>query len=174
MHWYSDVSTEIGNMRVACSAKGITMIDASGGDPEVFADNYRVRYGVRPQKGKIPDSYRHAVMEAAAGRVFKAVPLDFSGLTVFQQKVLKILRQVPRGKVRTYAWLARKSGSPGAARAVGNTMARNPIPFLIPCHRIVPAAGGVGNYGLGSKLKCELLRREGVGVDQLRQISKQR
>ena len=167
MHWYNDVSTEAGKMRVVCSPKGITMIDSSGCTLAAFARNYRARFGVRPEKGKIPTSYSHAVMEAAAGREFKPVALDLTGLTEFQQKVLKILQQVPRGEVRSYAWLARKAGRPGAARAVGNTMARNPIPFLIPCHRVVPAAGGIGNYGLGRSLKRELLLREGVTEDQL-------
>jgi O-6-methylguanine DNA methyltransferase len=172
MHRYSDVLTEIGKMRVACSSKGITVIDASGSTLAAFAENYQARFGVRPKKGEIPGEYGHAVMEAAAGRAFSPVPLDLSGLTGFQQKVLKILQRVPSGEVRTYAWLARKAGRPAAARAVGNTMARNPIPFLIPCHRVVPAAGGVGNYGLGSKLKRELLQREGVAVDRLQQISR--
>lgn len=167
MHLYSDVSTETGKMRVACSPKGIAMIDAAGRTLAAFARNYQARFGVRPEKGKIPNHYSRAVMEAAAGREFKPVPLDLTGLSEFQQKVLKFLQRVPRGEVRTYAWLARKAGHPRAARAVGNTMARNPIPFLIPCHRVVPAAGGIGNYGLGRRLKRELLMREGVTEDQL-------
>ncbi len=167
MHWYSDVSTEMGKMRIACSPKGITMIDARSGASAAFADNYQARFGIRPQKGNIPDSYRHAVIEAAAGRAFHPVPLDLSGLSGFRQKVLKVLQQVPRGEVRTYVWLARKAGRPAAARAVGNTMARNPIPFLIPCHRVVPASGGIGNYGLGSRLKRKLLQREGVDMNRL-------
>ncbi len=167
MHLYSNVPTEMGRMRVACSSKGITMIDAAGRTLSAFSDNYQAQFGVRPKKGKIPDSYSHAVMEAVAGREYDPVPLDLSGLSGFQQKVLKILQEVPRGEVRTYSWLARKAGRSRAARAVGNTMARNPIPFLIPCHRVVPAAGGTGNYGLGRRFKRELLQREGVAVDQL-------
>lgn len=167
MHLYSDVATEMGRMRIACSSKGITMIDAAGRALAEFSESYQAQFGTRPQKGRIPDAYSHAVMEAAAGREFEPVPLDLSGLSDFQQKVLKTLQKVPRGKVRTYSWLALKAGRPGAARAVGNTMARNPIPFLIPCHRVVPAAGGIGNYGLGSGRKRELLQREGVAVDQL-------
>ncbi len=167
MHLYSDVSTEMGRMRVACSSKGITMIDAAGRTLSAFSDNYLAQFGVRPQKGRIPGSYSRVVRAAAAGREFDPVPLDLSGLSGFQQKVLKILQRVPRGEVRTYSWLARKAGRPEAARAVGNAMARNPIPFLIPCHRVVPAAGGTGNYGLGHRLKRELLQREGVAVDQL-------
>ena len=167
MHWYCDVSTEIGKMRIAWSSKGITMIGATGTVQAAFTDHYQVRFGVRPQKSRIPDSYSRAVTEAAAGRKFNPVPLDLSGLSGFQEKALKILQKVPRGEVRTYGWLAQKAGRPKAARAVGNAMAQNPIPFLIPCHRVVPAAGGIGNYGLGSRLKRELLQREGVDVDQL-------
>ncbi|MEJ2110813.1 MAG: MGMT family protein, partial [Acidobacteriota bacterium] len=72
--------------------------------------------------------------------------------------------KIPAGKTQTYAWLARRSGYPNAARAVGNVMAGNPVPFLLPCHRIVPASGGIGNYGLGKELKRKLLRREGVDL----------
>jgi O-6-methylguanine DNA methyltransferase len=167
MHWYSEVETESGRLRVACSMKGITVVCLAEGPPVAFENAYQKRLGVRPQKGKLPESYRHAVVEAAAGRAFDPVPIDLPELPEFQRKVLKILQQVPRGEVRTYAWLARKAGRPKAARAVGNTMARNPVPFLIPCHRVVPAAGGVGNYGLGSALKRELLEREGVALEEL-------
>jgi O-6-methylguanine DNA methyltransferase len=78
--------------------------------------------------------------------------------------VLKTLLKVPPGEVRSYSWLARRAGFPNAARAVGSVMARNPVPFILPCHRIVPASGGIGNYGLGKELKRELLMREGFGI----------
>lgn len=167
MHWYSEVETKSGKLRVGWSMKGITIICLAEGAPEAFENACQKRLGVRPQKGKIPKSFRHAVVEAAAGRVYNPVPIDLSDLSEFQRKVLRVLRQVRRGEVRTYAWLACKAGRPRAARAVGNTMARNPVPFLIPCHRVVPAAGGIGNYGLGTALKRELLAREGVDVDRL-------
>ena len=85
-----------------------------------------------------------------------------TGLTTFQQKILRLLQTIPRGEVRTYAWLARKAGRPRAARAVGNVMAGNPVPWLLPCHRVVPSQGGVGNYAFGSKMKRDLLHREGA------------
>jgi methylated-DNA-[protein]-cysteine S-methyltransferase len=167
MHSFSDVKTEIGKLRVGFNSKGITMICLAKDSEAAFEKTYREHLGIRPQKGKIPESYSRAVIEAAAGRGFDPVPLDLSCLSAFQKKILRILQRVPRGKVQTYAWLARKAGRPRAARAVGNTMARNPIPILIPCHRVVPAAGGIGNYGLGAAVKRALLKREGVAVHLL-------
>jgi methylated-DNA-[protein]-cysteine S-methyltransferase len=70
--------------------------------------------------------------------------------------------------VRTYSWLARQAGRPGAARAVGNAMALNPIPFLIPCNGIVPASGCIDKYGLGTAIKRKLLEREGVNLNLLK------
>jgi methylated-DNA-[protein]-cysteine S-methyltransferase len=166
-HNYSEVDTEIGRLCIACSAKGITAICPVAACKKEFGERYAKRFGVSPEPGEIPESFRRAVMQAAAGRDYDPVAVDLSGLSAFQSKVLKALQQVPRGQVRTYSWLARKVGKPAAARAVGNAMALNPIPLLLPCHRIVPASGGVGNYGLGIPHKRELLQREGVDLDQL-------
>jgi len=165
MHYYAKVETEIGKLWVSWNSNGITMISQAQKTPAAFETLCRQRFGIRIQPQDIPESYEQAIREAAAGRIYDPVPVDLPKLSKFQTKVLTILQKVPRGEVRTYSWLARKAGRPNAARAVGNTMAQNPIPFLIPCHRIVPAAGGIGNYGLGSKLKRKLLLREGVCVD---------
>jgi methylated-DNA-[protein]-cysteine S-methyltransferase len=165
MHYYSKVETEIGKFWVGWNPKGITLISPATKAPSAFEKMYRRRFGIRLQTQDIPGSYEQALREAAAGRMHDPVPVDLLKLSKFQAKVLKLLQQVPRGEVRTYSWLARKAGRPKAARAAGNAMARNPIPFLIPCHRIVPASGGVGNYGFGPALKRKLLSREGVRMD---------
>lgn len=167
MHYYAEVETEMGKLRVGCGPDGITMITLAEGPAAAFEKAYRKLCGIQPQAGKVPERYRQAVLKAAAGRVFAPVPIDLSGLSKFHLRVLKELQMVPRGEVRTYAWLARKVGRPLAARAVGNAMARNPVPFLIPCHRVVPSSGGIGNFGLGKARKRELLEREGVRVDSL-------
>jgi len=166
-HFYSEADTEIGRLCIACSAGGITAICPAAARRKELGERYAKRFGVAPEPGEIPESYRRAVVRAAAGCDYDPVAVDLSGLTAFQLKVLKTLQQVPRGQVRTYSWLARKVGKPAAARAVGNAMARNPIPLLLPCHRIVPASGGVGNYGLGIPHKRELLQREGVDLSRL-------
>ena len=80
----------------------------------------------------------------------------------FRRKVLTRLEKVPRGKVVTYGGLARSAGKPRAARATGSACATNPVPLVVPCHRVVPSGGGVGNYGGGPELKEWLLRMEGA------------
>lgn len=86
--------------------------------------------------------------------------LDLSGLTPFQKKVYSVLRQVPPGEVITYGELAKRAGYPGAARAVGSAMKRNRLPLVIPCHRVIPASGGFGEYSAGKGWKKMLLEME--------------
>jgi AraC family transcriptional regulator, regulatory protein of adaptative response / methylated-DNA-[protein]-cysteine methyltransferase len=97
------------------------------------------------------------------------LPLDVRG-TAFQRAVWEELRRIPAGETRTYAEVAEAIGAPRASRAVGSACGANPVPIVVPCHRVVPSAGGVGNYGLGPHRKEELLRREGAleAVEQAR------
>lgn len=91
----------------------------------------------------------------------RAVPVDFSLVrSSFGRSVLETLRGVSPGEVVTYAQLALRAGYPGAARAVGTAMARNPVPIVVPCHRVVPSTGGIGSYGGGSAMKRWLLELE--------------
>jgi O-6-methylguanine DNA methyltransferase len=87
--------------------------------------------------------------------------VDISALTAFEQAALRAAAQIPPGEVRSYGWVAQKIGRPTAARAVGRVMARNPIPFLFPCHRVVDSSGALHNYGYGLDLKRRLLEMEG-------------
>ena len=89
------------------------------------------------------------------------VPLDLRHLPPFTARVLRALLAVPAGEVITYGRLAVRAGSPGASRAVGGAVGRNPIPIIVPCHRVV-ASGGIGGFGLGLECKRVLLGIEGV------------
>ncbi|MDX1971410.1 MAG: MGMT family protein, partial [Candidatus Sumerlaeia bacterium] len=80
--------------------------------------------------------------------------------TPFQQKVLQACYEIPKGRVETYGSLATRCGVPGAARAAGSVMATNPVPLLIPCHRVVRQGGEVGQYGGGAGMKTWLLQCE--------------
>ncbi|MBN2241551.1 MAG: MGMT family protein [Acidobacteria bacterium] len=162
MHRYGKVKTDLGDFRIAWSPRGITAIRSAAVPRQAFETDYRKRFGTPPVPGNVPGLYNRALRGALRGRKADPVAIDWSGFTRFQEKVSRALLEVPAGEVRSYAWLARRAGNPNAARAVGNAMAQNPIPFLIPCHRIVPASGGIGNYGLGKELKRELLKREGA------------
>lgn len=83
----------------------------------------------------------------------------------FQQRVLRETMRIPRGRVTSYGELARAISAPGAARAVGTALARNPFPLVIPCHRVVRADGSIGRFGGGREMKKTLLRLEGVIVE---------
>ena len=85
-------------------------------------------------------------------------------MTKFQTKVLEALRKIPKGKVVTYADLARYVGSPRAVRAVGTAVGKNPHLLIVPCHRVVRSDGSVGIYAKGSKKKIQLLLKENVRV----------
>lgn len=92
--------------------------------------------------------------------VFKDV-LDLSG-TCFQKKAWEMVRMIPRGETRSYGWIARLIGKPGAARAVGQAMRSNPVPIIVPCHRVIGGDGKIGGYGgpNGTDLKNKLLNME--------------
>jgi methylated-DNA-[protein]-cysteine S-methyltransferase len=90
------------------------------------------------------------------------IPLDLGGVGPFHRKVLLRCRAIPFGETRTYAALAREAGSPKAFRAVGHAMATNPIPIVIPCHRVVGSDGSLRGFGGGLPMKERLLRMEGA------------
>lgn len=90
--------------------------------------------------------------------------IDISDLTPFEQAALRAAAQIPPGEVRSYAWVAREIGRPKAARAVGQVMARNPLPLFFPCHRVVDSSGDLHNYGYGIAMKARLLQMEGYKI----------
>ncbi len=93
---------------------------------------------------------------------FQDVPVDLPAATAFQRRVYAACRRIPWGRTRTYAQLAASVSSPAAARAVGTCMARNPVPLVVPCHRVVGSGGGLGGFSApgGTRLKRRLLDLE--------------
>ncbi|MBV8055510.1 MAG: methylated-DNA--[protein]-cysteine S-methyltransferase, partial [Deltaproteobacteria bacterium] len=90
--------------------------------------------------------------------------------SAFQRRALARLRRVPAGSVISYQGLAAAIGVPSGQRAVGNTVASNPVPIYVPCHRVIRSDGSLGNYGGGPERKLKLLRAEGFGVDFQRRV----
>ena len=106
-----------------------------------------------------------AIKDTLAGRAVKNLPpLDFTGGTEFQRAVWQALQEIPAGHTRSYGEIARLIGKPNAVRAVGGACGANPIPVLVPCHRVLAANHKLGGFSSGLDWKRKLLRREGLGV----------
>ncbi|MFC1683098.1 methylated-DNA--[protein]-cysteine S-methyltransferase [Candidatus Zixiibacteriota bacterium] len=99
--------------------------------------------------------------------------LDFKLCSGFQRRVLRGEAKIPRGRVSTYGRLARKIRAPGAARAVGTALARNPFPLVIPCHRCVREDGRLGGFQGGQPMKRALLEMEGIDFDEVGRIKRE-
>ena len=103
-----------------------------------------------------------------AGEIYRKInklSILFFEMKSFNEKCYAILKKVPAGKVTTYEALARTVGNPRAARAVGNAMNRNPYAPKVPCHRVVKSDGKIGGFALGVKKKIEMLKREGILIE---------
>lgn len=91
-----------------------------------------------------------------------AATIDWEGVSGFRRAVLEETLRIPAGETRTYGWLASRVGSPRASRAVGRVMATNPLPIVVPCHRVVASDGSLHGYGGGLDVKAALLHLEGA------------
>jgi len=170
---FASVATEIGDMWIAWSARGVraAMRFVSA---EEFAQWYASRFGVVPVRAAaLPDALRRNVLALLAGESRASVEFDLGGLRPFERDVLQTALRIPRGEVRPYNWVARRIGRPLAVRAVGTALAHNPIPYLIPCHRVVRADGHIGNYGGGGPTqKRAILGWEGVDAAELERLAR--
>jgi methylated-DNA-[protein]-cysteine S-methyltransferase len=90
------------------------------------------------------------------------LPLDLDGHPSFRVKVWKVLQSIPYGRVRSYGWVARKVGKPRAPRAIGGACGANPVPLLVPCHRVIAGDGSLGGFSGGLSSKKRLLKLEGA------------
>ena len=151
--WVAVLASEVGIRRLSLSehspADAIERLGAAGRD------------GAAVEPSSFPD------LESRLARYFRGEfaplddELDLVG-TAFQKRAWEAARSIPRGETRSYAWVARSIGSPGAARAVGQAMRANPTPFIVPCHRVVGSDGAMHGYGGpdGVGMKARLLEME--------------
>lgn len=158
-----NVETPIGVVTVLWTDKGIREIRLPGSSRQDASDSELSK------KDTIPGPIQRAISRVVQhiegkSQHFDEVPLDLSACPAFHRRVYRELRKIPSGKTVTYGELAKRVGSPGAARAVGQAMAANPIPIIIPCHRVLRADGSVGNYSAlkGTESKVMLLESEGI------------
>ena len=161
------VDSPIGAVYVAVGPNGVRHL-APAASEEEFIRRYRERFKrfVAPAATGLVGDLAEKIAATLAGERME-VPLDLSWATPFQRRVLQTVRDIPRGEVRPYVWVAREAGSPGASRAVGNVMANNPVPLLVPCHRVVRNDGRTGSYAFGADEKVRLLKLEGVSPEEI-------
>lgn len=168
-------SGPLGDVFVAFNDSGVSALGLAD-DPARFESATEAMLG-RPV---VPGDRLPAALEQKLGRAVAegrpgSLPLDLRSTTPFQAAVLMKTAEIPRGEVRSYGWVAGEIGSPGAVRAVGSALARNPVPLIVPCHRVVRSDGRFGDYSLGDPAnKPRLLAEEGVDLDRLRALSERR
>lgn len=163
---FVSLETAIGTVYVAFDGDAITGV-VPAADDAAFAEAYRLRTGRAIRRAEVPPAgLLERIGRHLAG---DAVPLDLDlrSLSAFERAVLLKAREIPRGEVRPYGWIAREIGRPGAVRAVGSALNKNPVPLLIPCHRVVRSDGQIGEYAYGPARKRTLLAAEGLDVSRV-------
>lgn len=166
---YAVFETVLGPVYVAWNRNGVSaaMRSKSAAD---FEEWFRKDIGRKLVRVDPPADLAAKLEEELNGK--RKLQFDLRGLTPFQQSVLRKAREIPRGQVRPYGWVAREIGHPAAVRAVGSALANNPIPYFIPCHRVVRTDGMIGNYGGGGpEAKKQILSLEGVQLQRLQRLA---
>ena len=167
---YARFKTVLGDVYVAWNRRGVSaaMRAPSAGE---FEEWFRKDVGRPLVAGEAPPDLAAKIKDELSGK--RRMRFDLRGLTEFEQAVLRKTREIPRGEVRPYGWVAREIGHPAAVRAVGTALANNPIPYFIPCHRVVRTDGHIGNYGGGGpEAKRAILTLEGVRLKRLEEIAR--
>jgi methylated-DNA-[protein]-cysteine S-methyltransferase len=159
---YATVDSPLGPLFIASTARGLVRVAYEGGRDPV--DDLAARISPRiVEAPEFLDPIRRELDEYFAGRrVHFDAPLDWALIGGFNRRVLHATADVPYGHTASYRDVATKAGSPAAVRAAGNALARNPIPIVIPCHRILRTGGALGGYGGGAARKQQLLELEGA------------
>jgi len=155
---YDIVDSPVGELFVAATDRGLARISYF---PDGMEETVARTFGVRVLRSPLDDVRRELDEYFEGKRRDFDLPLDLR-VAPFHADVLAQLARVPYGQTETYGALAAKAGRPGAARAVGTVMNRNPIPIVLPCHRIVGANGSLTGYAGGLDVKLRLLQLEGA------------
>lgn len=161
---YTTLDSPLGPLVVAATGKGLVCVHY--GDETEVLDDLAIKISPRVLHApKRLDPIRAELDEYFEGKRKRfAFTIDWQLMGPFQQKVLKATKAIPFGKVATYRDVATKAGAPRGSRAAGNALGANPIPIVVPCHRVVRTGGGLGGYTGGLHRKEYLLELEGVEI----------
>ena len=169
--YYTSTATRLGNVGIVWrhregnpTAVRIFLPDEDEGTHDLIRRSFP---GVVRQSHRAIEQLMRSIQGLTTGRkvTFSEEVLDMLSCGRFQRRVLSQVMGIPKGKVSTYRRLAEKSGASRGARAVGNALAMNPYPLIIPCHRVIRSDGSLGGFGGGLEMKKELLLMEGISFD---------
>jgi len=160
---YWRLDSPVGTVYVAASPTGISMVSRAKSARDFERSFERLRGRPIFAATSRPPAAVRALMKNLKRRDRAKLQFDLRGLSEFERAVLLKALEIPGGEVRPYSWIAREIGHPEAVRAVGTALGKNPVPLLIPCHRVVRSDGSIGQYSMGgSRVKRALLEVEGV------------
>jgi len=151
------IETPVGKLRLVASDKGLTAIDV-----KATYSKLATKPDGRAQK-ILAETRKQLTQYFAGDRKKFDLPFDLTG-TPFQLKAWKTLTRIPYGKTISYGEQAEAMRKAKAFRAVGSANGKNPIPIIIPCHRVIASNGGLGGYSLGLKMKRQLMKLEGINA----------
>jgi methylated-DNA-[protein]-cysteine S-methyltransferase len=161
---YTGMDSPFGTLLLATTPRGLVRV----GLPNQDADQLLLELAARvsPRVLEAPaalDPARRQLELYFEGELTEFdLPLDWSLSRDFRRRVLRAIDRIPYGQTRTYTEMARRAGNERAVRAAGSACGSNPIPLVVPCHRVLRTSGALGGYGGGLPMKQELLRLEGV------------
>jgi O-6-methylguanine DNA methyltransferase len=165
---YAPIESPLGRAFVAWNGRGVSWVGMADDEAE-FESRFRAEVGRPIERGKtLPDRLARAIERRIDGDRRVRIPLDLRGHTPFEVMVWMKALEIPRGEVRPYGWIAAEIGRPKAVRAVGTALAHNPVPLVVPCHRVVRSDGMIGQYSMGGpEAKRRVLAAEGLDTRAL-------
>ena len=173
---HATMDSPIGPVVVAWNGRGVSLVDG-GPEDDRFVARHRAATGrpTTPSPDGVPTALAAAIARRLGGDRRARVRLDLRGHTEFETDVWRMAQQIPYGEVRSYGWIAAEIGRPRAVRAVGTALGHNPVPLIVPCHRVVRADGTLGQYSLGGPdNKRAILRSEGLDPGYLEELAERR
>ena len=165
---YAPIDTPLGAVFVAWNGRGVSWVTPAA-DRAVFEARFRSTVGRDIAAAEqLPARLSTAIGKRLGGDRRVRILLDLRGHTPFEVAVWTKALEIPRGEVRPYGWIAAEIGKPKAVRAVGSALAHNPVPLVVPCHRVVRSDGMIGQYSMGGPdAKRRILAAEGLDTDWL-------
>lgn len=163
---WTEFETPFGSTFLAATARGLVRVDWGVEDAGAAAEDLTADFplwGVRRDADELGGVMDEILEYFAGERRSFDVTVDLTGLTSFQQSVLEATAEIPFGETVTYGRIAERLDKPNASRAVGSALGRNPVPIVVPCHRVIRSDGSLGGYTAGTGYKEQLLELETRG-----------